>query len=272
MALNSSRSAWSLSRQSLHSLRASPTIARPACRGIAELARQPTALREQDDPLNEPLSDEDIEQAKPRWAYTPSGLKAPYDFKLKEAKNPANSIWHVNEDPAKLDEFYERFLGRNGSRMLPEELRWLAVTHKSFDYGRRGFNTKLAFFGRQVLVLETMNGIMTQPNEVEPFFQDPWYREHFRSPALANVDKLSKQRPHDYVSIEGLAKVGLRTQLDQVMRWKPKNTSNLSESGIDVALCTTLFAIVGAVSMQHGGEVASRVAREKVLGRMRSRN
>lgn len=146
MALNSSRSAWSLSRQSLRPLRAS-TLTRPACRGAADLARQPTALREQDDPLNKPLSEADIEQAKPRWAYTPPALKAPYGFQLKEAKDPANSIWHVNEDPAKLDDFYERFLGHHGSRMLPEELRWLAVTHKSFDYGRRGFNTKLAFFG-----------------------------------------------------------------------------------------------------------------------------
>lgn len=48
--------------------------------------------------------------------------------------------------------------------------------------------------------------------------------------------------------------------------------NNLTESGIDLVLCTTLFAIVGAVSLQHGGEVASRVAREKVLGRMRSGN
>lgn len=75
------------------------------------------------------------------------------------------------------------------------------------------------------MVLETMNGIMTQPKEVEPFFQDPWHREHFRSPALANVDKLSKQRPQDYISLEGLARVGIKTQLDQVMRWKPRNVS-----------------------------------------------
>lgn len=48
--------------------------------------------------------------------------------------------------------------------------------------------------------------------------------------------------------------------------------SNLTESGIDLVLTTSLFAIVGAVSLQHGGEVASRIAREKVLGRMRSGN
>lgn len=129
---------------------------------MADLARQPTGLQERDDPLNEPLSDADIEQAKPRWSYTPSALKSTYGFQLKEAKDPKNSIWHVNDDPAKLDDFYERFLGHNGSRMLPEELRWLAVTHKSFDYGRRGFNTKLAFFGtaaqRTALDLRGLHG------------------------------------------------------------------------------------------------------------------
>lgn len=82
--------------------------------------------------------------------------------------------------------------------------------------------------GRQVIVLETMNGIMTQPKEVEPFFEDPWHREHFKSPALANVDKLSKQRPQDYMSLQELAKVGLKTQLDQVMRWKPRMVSPAS--------------------------------------------
>jgi len=32
--------------------------------------------------------------------------------------------------------------------MLTEEVKWLAVTHKSFDQGRRGYNDRLAFFGR----------------------------------------------------------------------------------------------------------------------------
>lgn len=112
--------------------------------------RQPTALREKDDPLNEPLSEEDVERTRPRWSYTPEALKRTHDFSLNRVRDPRRTIWHVNEDPAKLDEFYDRFLGRNGSKMLPEELKWLAVTHKSFDYGRRGFNTKLAYFGRLV--------------------------------------------------------------------------------------------------------------------------
>lgn len=153
MALNSSRSAWSLPRKSLRPLRASTSTiitARPPCRASHGLARHPTALRERDDPLNEPVSERDLETARPRWSYTPPAMMRRHDFSLNPIKDPRRAIWHVNEDPAKLEDFYERFLGRHGSRMLPEELRWLAVTHKSFDYGRRGFNTKLAYFGRPV--------------------------------------------------------------------------------------------------------------------------
>lgn len=53
----------------------------------------------------------------------------------------------MNEDPKKLDDALNKFLGRDGERLLPDELKWLAVTHKSFDQGRRGFNDRLAFLG-----------------------------------------------------------------------------------------------------------------------------
>lgn len=53
----------------------------------------------------------------------------------------------VNEDPALLDAMYIKFLGMGGENALTDEVKWLAVTHKSFDQGRRGFNDKLAFLG-----------------------------------------------------------------------------------------------------------------------------
>jgi large subunit ribosomal protein L15 len=81
----------------------------------------------------------------PRWKQTPPAMKAP--LQLDFAKNPRNKVWTVNNDPRKLDEVYERLLGQGGSRLLPEELKWLAVTHKSFDQGRRGFNDRLALLG-----------------------------------------------------------------------------------------------------------------------------
>lgn len=58
-----------------------------------------------------------------------------------------NNEFHVNEDPQKLNKVYNRVLGRSGDKMLTEEVKWLAVTHKSFDHGRRGYNDRLAFLG-----------------------------------------------------------------------------------------------------------------------------
>lgn len=53
----------------------------------------------------------------------------------------------VNVDPKRLDEVFDRVLGKDGHRMLTEEVKWLAVTHKSFDHGRRGYNDRLAYLG-----------------------------------------------------------------------------------------------------------------------------
>lgn len=66
------------------------------------------------------------------------------------ARSARNKAWTVNSSPERLDEMYERLLGPGGSKMLPEELKWLAVTHKSFDQGRRGFNDRLALMGTSI--------------------------------------------------------------------------------------------------------------------------
>lgn len=80
----------------------------------------------------------------PRWAQTPPAMKAPVRSKPYP---PGYQPFVVNQEPAKLDAMYAKFLGKNGPRMLSDETKWLAVTHKSFDHGRRGFNDRLAFLG-----------------------------------------------------------------------------------------------------------------------------
>lgn len=60
---------------------------------------------------------------------------------------PDRDRFVVNGDPEKLDNAYIRVLGKNGHEMLTEEVKWLALTHKSFDHGRRGFNDRLAYLG-----------------------------------------------------------------------------------------------------------------------------
>lgn len=73
-------------------------------------------------------------------------MKAPFAWRIKDP----NKKWEVNNDPEKLDRFYNNFLGRGGDSLLTEEVKWLAVTHKSFDQGRRGFNDRLAFMGMEL--------------------------------------------------------------------------------------------------------------------------
>ena len=62
-------------------------------------------------------------------------------------KRSSRSGFAVNESQETLDKFYARFLGEGGESMLTDEVKWLAVTHKSFDQGRRGYNDRLAFLG-----------------------------------------------------------------------------------------------------------------------------
>ena len=87
---------------------------------------------------------------RPRWTYTPERLKGA-GFSLYTPKDPRRSIWECNDDPKVLDAMYNRFLGAHGEKMLPDEIKWLAVTHKSFDQGRRGYNTRLAYLGASVV-------------------------------------------------------------------------------------------------------------------------
>ena len=56
----------------------------------------------------------------------------------------------INTSSEILDEVYINLLGNGGEEVLTEEVKWLAVTHKSFDHGRRGYNDRLAFLGREV--------------------------------------------------------------------------------------------------------------------------
>lgn len=84
----------------------------------------------------------------PRYAHTPVRMKAPVSLR----KPAIGTRWECNEDPVLLDRVYNTILGDSGDRMLTEDVKWLAVTHKSFDQGRRGFNDRLAFLGTLCLL------------------------------------------------------------------------------------------------------------------------
>jgi hypothetical protein len=65
--------------------------------------------------------------------------RAPYPVR-------ARKYFAVNDDPKVLNEMYLKLFGKD--MRLPEEVKWQAVTHKSFDHGRQPYNAKLKFLGR----------------------------------------------------------------------------------------------------------------------------
>ncbi|KAK3377434.1 ribonuclease-III-like-domain-containing protein [Podospora didyma] len=283
MALNSSsaRSALASTTRALQQCQraAAQPISRPIAQSAAVVQRQQRSLssssaRRSDAPTR--TTDEAVEMVpaypthevsnRPRWAQTPIRMKAP--FQISVAKDPRRKIWANNEDPDKLDAMYNRLLGQNGESMLPDEIKWLAVTHKSFDQGRRGFNTRLAYFGRQILALETTRSVLLAPITGNAADKDEFKRKPFTHPALANIDKLSVRHPQKIIDKEKLAKLVRDVGLMDVIRWKPRNPMKLETSGVTVVANTALFAIIGAVSLTHGGEVAQRVVRDKILRKL----
>lgn len=86
---------------------------------------------------------QDNQVEKPRWLYTPPGTKAPFSLHFDSTRPE----YKVNESQEVLDNFYIALLGPGGDKVLSDKLKWLAVTHKSFDQGRRGFNDRLGFLG-----------------------------------------------------------------------------------------------------------------------------
>ncbi|KAI0377963.1 ribonuclease-III-like-domain-containing protein [Hypomontagnella monticulosa] len=255
MPLNTSRPAARLSRQVVRSCRSQS--AAPSCRPTASFSTSATCRSERTGEI-------------PRWMRTPERMKAPFSPHI--TKDPARSVWKVNEDPKKLDDALNNVLGRDGERMLPDELKWLAVTHKSFDQGRRGFNDRLAFLGRQICILECTQSIITSPPSYQEPENDPFAdrRKPFEDPVLRGIDNLSERQPSEVFSMEKLAKFAMDTGLAGVVRWKPRMPDNIKGSGFDPVMTGAVFALIGAVALQQGSKIASRIVRERLMKRMQS--
>ncbi|KAI1178535.1 RNase III domain-containing protein [Nemania sp. FL0916] len=268
MALNTSRSASTLPRQALrHCIapRASSVAnARPLASACARALTTSACRRSEASTI--PTEDDE----RPRWSYTPEAMKAPFSPHITQ--EPSRSIWHVNENPQKLDEALNSFLGHDGEKMLPEELKWLAVTHKSYDQGRRGFNDRLAFLGRQICIREATESIITSPPHLENMMSDPYSdkRQPFEDPALRSLDNLCETQPNNIFTPAKLTKLAIDTGLAEVVRWKPKMPENPTGSGLHIVMACTVFSLVGAVAMQNGGKAASRIVRERIMRKLRS--
>ncbi|KAI9722911.1 MAG: hypothetical protein M1812_001359 [Candelaria pacifica] len=200
-----------------------------------------------------------------RWAQTPQRMRAP----VRARPKPQSNNFRVNEDPKQLEQIMGRVLGSGGEKMLTEEVRWLVVTHKSFDHGRRGFNDRLAFLGKRIVDLESSLAIVNSPMSTRQSIirpsEDPYGRKPFKHVALDGLANLTEYTRYQTLDIKRLAQLAERYGLTSVIRWKPKKADNMKGSGIDVVLNSALYAIVGATALQKGGKVASKIVRERIL-------
>lgn len=141
--------------------------------------------------------------------------------------------------------------------------QWLAITHKSHSHGRLGFNDRLAYLGKRIVDLQTSLALLSSPSPPLTSAFDP--NHVYSHPSLEGLENISVQNKMQALDKVRMAKLAGMYGLDGVVRWKPKKSDNLEGSGVNTVLAHTIYSIVGAVAMQKGGEVAARVARERVL-------
>lgn len=229
MAFNSHKPAARLASQALRSCRSSQTSVNSATFRplISATIATPTTTSASFSTSHPRLQEGEAHaEDPPRWARTPERMKSTFSPHVPQTPK---QTWTVNEDPAKLDDALNNLLGNGGERLLPDELKWLAVTHKSFDQGRRGFNDRLAFLGKQIAVVEAIQGILVEtpvPGE-QGIPEDAFAgrRTPFEHKALEAADRLSIVQPDSIFELKKLQKLAADTGIGAVVRWLPRRVS-----------------------------------------------
>ncbi|KAK6440762.1 hypothetical protein LTR95_003012 [Oleoguttula sp. CCFEE 5521] len=202
---------------------------------------------------------------EPRWQQTPPRMRMPQRIRPQ----PKQPIWRINDEAEPVDAAFDKLIGNaagrdvRGREVLDEEIKWQSLTHKSFDHARRPYNDKLAFLGKRILDLQTSLALLRSP---PPSSSSDTLDPHiFTHPALSTLNNLNPNTKASTLSPKRLAQLATGYGLKSVVRWKPRQTARMESSGEDVVLATAVYAVVGALALQKGGEVAGRVARERVL-------
>ena len=188
------------------------------------------------------------ETSTPRWQSTPPAMKAPVRIRGPEFDPNAT----VNSDPKKLDGFYARMLGDHSDKTLSEEVKWQAVTHKSFDQGRRGFNDRLAYLGmlpsngcsdgcrcvagadtmlllalgKQIVMLQASLALLEGSPSKTP--ADPYERVPYGHPALNGVEVLSTNTRNKLLAKKKLSALAVDYGLHEVLRWLPRMVRDMT--------------------------------------------
>jgi large subunit ribosomal protein L15 len=134
--------------------------------------------------------------------------------------------WVVNESPEKLDRFYCKLFW--GHTLLSEETRWLAVTHKTFDHGKRGYNDRLSYFGRRIVEMQATLSLvgLGKIQLATPPVDDG--REQPNTKQLKLVGNANDQMKAKLLDSQFIFKVAKQYHLEKFIRWRPMDVSSFS--------------------------------------------
>jgi large subunit ribosomal protein L15 len=126
--------------------------------------------------------------------------------------------------------------------------------------------------GRRIVDLQTSQALISSPQETQwprddkgiPL-NDEYGRKPYLHPALNGLQGLTDEAQGTVLDKARLARIAERYGLDKVTRWTPKRADNLQGSGQETVLATSLYAIVGAIALERGGELANKVVQDTIL-------
>lgn len=133
--------------------------------------------------------------------------------------------------------------------------------------------------------LQASLALVQNPEPNATVQKDQHGRLPFAHPALDGLKNLSPERKSFLTDRRQVAELARKYDMQKIIRWQPRNVchprslslktfianfflvqpDNLIGSGLDLILAHTMYAIIGAISLEKGAPVANKVAQERIL-------
>ena len=124
--------------------------------------------------------------------------------------------------------------------------------------------------GKRIVNLQTSLGLLHRKDGtfVDPPDPHAGARSPFQHPVINLLPRLTEKARNEISNARRMALLGGRMGLLPVLRWKPMYAQDLATSGKEQVMAQAVFAIVGAIALQRGGEVANRIVKDRILAEL----
>jgi large subunit ribosomal protein L15 len=104
--------------------------------------------------------------------------------------------------------------------------------------------------------------LLSRPNTST---RDAPIEDVFSHPALHGLENVSEGAKSSILEKSRLARLADTYKIPQAVRWKPRKSDSLESSGQDLIMAHAMYSMVGALVLKQGGEIATRVVRERII-------